>query len=740
GTVSRYQTLEANAQKRGRNADLQAMRDLKKLMDEKTTLPKSKATEGIDQRFIEEHGEPMTTVDSNHEISNPLSKDTSSLRHKFSDALSESLSKRLEQAENNDIEELKNKNARFKKNLANLDYISMRQGYYTGQIAGGLTTNVHISLEGLNINQQTDILRIAKTNGKSIKTWKTGFSGSGITFTLPKGSRDLAISQVIEIIKHSLGISPKQDLAFWTPTIGPLYNGLTFTHPDGRIGEVTISENTKLSQIDNLVDLTVVFDVSSQKLYDAYPNYKEFRTNHAYKLGGNQVLDRLAATETEVQVFNYLAGYTSNLGNKLLKSIGLKDQSGYNFENLLAQSNMYHNSLYLNNDIKNKILTGNINENKLRWKNWKISSENKYKVAMGDLLKNSEGVFKELLKRTAEDLLIDIILKDNLHLDKTPEEGDYTFPTIVDKIELYLTDSTLKKELENLILGPKGISLFWNKFAETFFDSAKSQTITFGRNPYTYHGRIGEKIVYTDIKPSELSDLFIENNYQPIEFISSINYGSSSSSGNVYAAKGGLTIQNSKNKIYNLNFNKLTSSVISNARIYDGDIAISDEAYSAGPTKHTVTIDGIGSSTSKQIFRDMGSIQRSTLFLEVSRGVTQLKDIKHLDLSTTAPAKDPISTHSLIISFWSNNHKPNDYGTGSRLKLPSDTTFASAITETLNLKLKLSNAKDEQAALKIVRDYLKSKKNLKTLKDLFISMVPEYFSLDRIQDLDGMFE
>jgi len=585
---------------------------------------------------------------------------------------------------------------------------------------GTISTTVEISLEGLSLIEQANFNH--KIEG-FIKTWENDFAGKGLTFRLPKDSNNLEITEALQVIQSSFSIDKKKTLRFWAPSYGVLYEGLKIPDPIDKHKTITITVNTKLSDIETLSGLTVIFDVPSLKLFKGLTYYKSFRDDHSYKLGGDAVVDMLASDLASAQVFNVLGALQNRLANKILREIKLKDNTGFRYDSLLAQSKKYHDSLYHNDEVKNTLLTGTKTENEKRWENWLVTSDLKYEVSILSTLLGSKTNFEDILVRIAEELIFDLITRDYLKLDK---RNTADLDGLMEIFRGFLENKNSIRELTELVLGPKAFSLFWKKLSESYFDDSTGHSLRLRKDPWRYHGRIGEEKVYSGNKRIELLEAFIDNNYQPLIIMDGINFGiGPPESGNKYLQTFKKTITEVKERIFGVKLSKISSALYYNRRFYDGDLAVSDKAYYGGPTKYTIDPQGIGLFQIKEISSDSESISINTLFFEVARGVTQLKNLKELIFTINAPpvSGDVAKTLSSIINEWSRKHHFGDFGKGTGLKMPSDSTYASYIIDELNIVLRkeLSGLNEKEAAKKIVLDYISDSKKMSALKEIFKS-------------------
>ncbi|KKM50791.1 hypothetical protein LCGC14_1555860, partial [marine sediment metagenome] len=204
--LGRYQTLKANARKHGRNTNLQAMHELKKLMDQQTNPAKSKKPTGIEQDYLEKNGEPITDVKNNPEISNPMSQDVSTLKEKFSENLFDDDSPgamdriwetigSTTSAMKHDSDHLKAKASSTKATISKAHKLKTGKSI---QSIGNERRVVKISMVGLN-DVDTQTLSIA---GNSIdpNIWKKTSS----EFSLPTG---LTSKEALNYIKIQFKIS-----------------------------------------------------------------------------------------------------------------------------------------------------------------------------------------------------------------------------------------------------------------------------------------------------------------------------------------------------------------------------------------------------------------------------------------------------------------------------------------------------------------------------------------------------
>ncbi len=741
--LGRYGTmLNIDKMARGDGKNLQAYNELLRLNIRKTKSGIDSSQ--INREYTKDNGEHITPVDISV-IFNPdfMKEDRPSrLKEEFDLTSSDvsSISDYESQAKISQVEsQLMDKKSRAKKNLIELNKLVMSHISRQGLIAAGSPNIVEISLEGLSLPEQAQFNE--EVEGY-LGSWENDYVGKGVTFRFTIDSSKVSLTGVLEIVRRSFGIDAKKVLRFWMPNYGILYEGKTI--PARRDGDedIIITESTKFSDIEVYPGLTIVFDLSSLKLFENYQYFKSFKSNHAYKLGGDIVIDQIASNEDKVQVLDYLAAFTNRLANKLLSQINLKDRTGFNFENLITQSKFFHDSLYLNKEIKDLITSGNKEIDRVRWRNWKITSNKKYELSMLTDLLNSKDTYISYLVRSAEDLIFELIFRDNLHLYKTFEEGDYQLDSIVSMVDGFLSNKDSRQALINLVLGPKGISLFWNKFVEAFFDSTRHNKLTLRRDIWTYHGRIGEAIVYTGEKIHELVEAFIDNNYQPLEIIDATNFGVGSPElGNVYIQKFGTTIREVSNKIYGLNLDRVSSALLKNRRFYDGELAITDSGYYGGPTKHSIDSRGLSSKQIIQSVSDAASIHIDTVYFEIARGISQLVGIKDLHLTFNGPPKggDPSITLSSLINTWNSKHRFSDFGKGTDLKMPSGPTFASVIIDVLNsdndLYTQLKNVPSESLAIEKVRNYLSNDKKISQLEEIFKNKAKDCYTSDRFLDI-----
>jgi len=368
-------------------------------------------------------------------------------------------------------------------------------------------------------------------------------------------------------------------------------------------------------------------------------------------------------------------------------------------------------------------------------------------IPLSVLSATSEYKLKDTIMRQGESAIIEYITKDILGLDLDSAD----IHTAISEIGKFLDNQDSVKKVAKLFLGPVGMTAFWYKFTEAFFDNAKIQGLSITKNPNTFVGRIGETIDYSSGFIIRVVEQFIEDGFQsPEAFLSGINFGAGSwLDGNVYIQENLDSLAGSnlndlydlKNLIIGKDIRPFSTLFPSMSRFNDIKLIVSPTTYIATEIKATSDPDGIGSGPLNQLKDDFGSVHIHSLFYELSRGVTQLKDIKKFKFfAGCVPQKGDIdNTLITLIRKMSAANKFVDYGKGSDHKMVGDLTYAFSIIQELNQLFHpiFISSNDRSKIVQDIKNMLANPQFEGELHNIFEESASNVYSEDRFSLLEG---
>jgi hypothetical protein len=632
-------------------------------------------------------------------------------------------------------------------NLARLENSKVVEAVASGGKAAG---QISISLETLS----GDLLR---KFSKDIKGWDKDIS----EFNLPPfDGASFKMWDAIDAIKLSFDIDSKVELRFYSPEFGFLTEGRkiasTFVFSEDKQGEVIINKDTLLAQISRLPGLSVVYDVQRFSQFAEFDAYRAARLRHSHIVGGDYRFDEMCSTFEEIEIMDAFFSFVMELSREsLLRVTNNKDIYTVRNNQLdkTAFINKYlssfHDTLWQNSYIESLIKTSQDKDvNNERWDDWlKTSKMIKNAIPLSILSATSSFKLKDTIIRQGESAIFEYITKDILHLDLDSAD----IHTAIKEIEKFLDDQEAVKKVAKLFLGPVGITAFWYKFTEAFFDNAKVPGLSITINPNTFSGRIGETIDYSSGFIIRVVKQFIEDGYQPpVAILSGINLGGGSwLDGNVFIQENLDSLAGSnlndlydlKNLIIGKDIRPFSILFPSMKRYNDIKLIVTPTTYIATEIKATSDPDGIGNGPLNQLKDDFGSVHAHSLFYELSRGVTQLKDIKIFKFyAGCVPQKGNIdNTLITLIKKMAAAKKFIDYGKGPDHKMDGALTYTFSIIQELNQLFHpiLTSSDDRSKIIQDIKDKLANPQFEGELYSIFEDSASNIYSEERFSLLEG---
>ncbi|KKN29935.1 hypothetical protein LCGC14_0839120 [marine sediment metagenome] len=600
--VGRYKTIEVNAQKRGRNANLQAMRDLKKLMDEKTTLPKSKAIEGIDQRFIEEHGEPMTTVDNKVNLNMPLrTYQASKLRQKFPSIYSPELTDLKSQFESRQFF------SGFTSELmTSIDkHMIAKQGQNQIAEIAESNENLHLtSTEGISKAQvkyddPNYVLMVQKKGGikkmnrPSLIAEDTTIRHNKLLIKALMGIRgDILIVYKGIIIKvgetiQGFGVwlnnendETKNSANKYTDKITEgtiLYHVLDFLGYDLKNPNPTepvyiIPTNSRNNPSLKTHDIDwFLAQFGFDRLSETYPKYYYFRTVIGNRVLGGEGNALAAFGDTEEKVI-FISKFQENIVEKARNA--MITNFGIQIDNLISEKGPFIE--FITRALKSDSIKSLIDDN---FKKETLSfSKERFLDYLRDSSKDETFIERRLDETIYKYLMSKVMKTENLRVDQ-----------LYDKFkELY--DSFDLNQIHDLISTSTGTDLFLQNLLQSFFASALGGFPSEPNNPYSNMGEITEAFGVTGFGYSELAKVYNQRGSPQFRFFT----GYQSSSGNNIMEDGNELLPNLnqvKQAIHGFSVRKLSAP--SGKNLFDG-FSVASPTFTFGmEAKNYVTMDSL---------------------------------------------------------------------------------------------------------------------------------------------------
>jgi len=627
------------------------------------------------------------------------------------------------------------KKGNIERNLDTLSLLKARSPL-SAKAWGGMPAGMFfISLEGLKRDQRAIFDEDIKGWNKISKTFQIpDFDGATLT-----------IQGAIDAVKNGFGIDRDVTLRFYSAEYGVLSQGDKINSPlTGQ--EIEIDYATTLYRdIHMIPGLTLVFNVPRQRALASFKGYQKIRQKFAYYIAGELAFDEMCSSIDDAIIMDNLYDFINSLAVEHLTEQGVFINSKLNPVRLRNGYWSFHDSLYLSEEFKNEIMSSdNDAENERRWSNWIKTSDMICEITGEMKLDATEyATLEKWTVERAEFAILDLILRDYIQLHKAPENGGPNIYTVMDRIDGLLMDESLISEIRKTFLKDDGNRLFWYKFIEAFFDDTRSPSLTIQRYSMMYHGRIGEANDYMGKLRYRILKDFISSGYNPPEVvIDGTNFGTGDRLyGNSYINERDMTLNEIEKSLILIDTSSFSNLLPSSRRFYDNNLIIWWNAYSAQPTKNTINPNGISTQQETELAHDSASIQTHTAFFEISRGVTQLHEIKEFRLTLVAPPRkgDSLLTLSSVISKISHKDKFKDYGKSDSLKMPSELTYLFTVSEALNWELlsTLQNAKNKKDAVSLVYNFMKDPQNREKLNTIFKSKAQDAYSRERFNDLEN---
>ncbi|KKN29522.1 hypothetical protein LCGC14_0843170, partial [marine sediment metagenome] len=770
-TVGRYQTLEANAQKRGRNANFQAMRELKKLMDGQTNLAKSKIKDSnLQQDYLEKNGVPITDVNNHPKLSNPMFRDSLSVIERVGVATgstSEGLVS-IDRAgrpglgqEKRDETYFLERQDKFLQSMGNRERLRIQFAKANLEDVSGVSQTVKIGVEDLS-SKDREVFDQLTREINDVGVW----DGISNIFTLPDDPA-LTIDGALHYIRRKLGINPKATMFFSSETYGTLdyishKDKKTFSKRTIELNneKITIGPETKFNVIKKIGDLKVRFTLENQ--LNDIDGYSEARELLSFLVGGSFNFERLASTDEEALIMSKLIkggdewGGLENYADRFLQETGLYSQASKSYKaSLEAGLFAYTFRMFADKSLIDQIVAACSTSEQANQalKNYKKLIASVFSVQFKSLLDTTtHSQALEYMRENAKILMANYIL-EKIGASKKVSQNGISIYEGAQKFEEFMKDPQQIQAFESefLLKFFKSKDGILKQLSKGFFDSSVNSIPHITKTVQMLIGRTQESNDFFGGFPDRLVSEFIKSDFKMPKAFKGINYGGAGSilDINKFITKDTFTnIEESLlgvSKGWSQEFQRFSEQTPSDRRFFDNLLVSFAGAYLSSPNKGS--FGELSWASKVSVVNDLISTEFSTIFTEL-KDITKLKGIKDFKATIAIGADGDSDILSWMVQkLFTERDSLKDFTQGSdpeKLKTPSKYSFLFSITDWINSEAKLSDYSTKTEAIFAVNEFFytfkdKYHENYGQLKVLIKSIANKFYKSKYINSMGNNF-
>ncbi|MFX1480438.1 MAG: hypothetical protein ACFFCI_20265, partial [Promethearchaeota archaeon] len=480
-----------------------------------------------------------------------------------------------------------------------------------------------------------------------------------------------------------------------------------------------------------------------------FPYYYRFYTVWGFLFKGDFNFLQMIHDYNDIKVIDDLCRYIMNTANELL------------VDNLEVYRNGRFDSSMFEDIFKNSYFYKKFGLDKVKedrkgvWVYNGIIINNDVKAIVDGIYNNVFGPgFKSPLlgaaaRMQAEYLVLDIIMKVYVKIHKDPSQGGPEIRNVVERVKEVLNSPNFLNEITSFLRSDAGRVAFFDKFREVFFDDAQL-SISATKLLSSVVGRTLEAEDFMDDFPDELLDILIHEKISSENFvINGMNYGAVTGTNPLSRLGLNAYIDGlfSKEGIESIIFGDAIAGVSrlvpSNRRFGDSRYILTDKTLYMGEDKNTVK-DSLSIERLADLANDWASDAFMLVMIEMARMAgrnMQLKNLRSLDLTASAPSSDPAIDLSNIINAFgyyrgADRTQFYHFKSGNSLKFPALYTFIFLCAKKLSSQV--TNVGDHKTdALNVLNTYINSDEFRTEMENL----VALTFSKDHIDSLgDGFYD